>query len=174
MEDGFSSYGSLYDTSSLLQFCNDDSASAASSMEVTDRIASLEQRVQMQEDDIQLLKSALADVVRRLNITEEQQAVLSRKGPTKARPLVQTLPLRTTVNNGTVLPKKPSGSLPSPSGTRKETAVPATAKSTIKRTSSSERVSPGGRRESYGDSKGSRNRTGSTSSSSSGKKNSER
>lgn len=46
--------------------------------------------------------------------------------------------------------------------------------STVKRTSSAERVSPGGRRESYGDSKGSRNRTGSTSSSSSGKKNSER
>ncbi|XP_068016207.1 echinoderm microtubule-associated protein-like 1 isoform X5 [Melanerpes formicivorus] len=210
MEDGFSSYSSLYDTSSLLQFCNDDSASAASSMEVTDRIASLEQRVQMQEDDIQLLKSALADVVRRLNITEEQQAMQNKKGPTKdqsmikkaaaeadkhvspsitARPLVQTLPLRTTVNNGTVLPKKPSGSLPSPSGTRKETISPAAksrsvnllnacklkkpALSTIKRTSSAERVSPGGRRESYGDSKGSRNRTGSTSSSSSGKKNSE-
>uniref|UniRef100_A0A671R026 EMAP like 1 n=1 Tax=Sinocyclocheilus anshuiensis TaxID=1608454 RepID=A0A671R026_9TELE len=83
MEDGFSSYSSLYDTSSLLQFFNDDSASAASSMEVTDRIASLEQRVQMQEDEIQLLKSALADVVRRLNISEEQQAMLSRKGPTK-------------------------------------------------------------------------------------------
>ncbi|NXM06365.1 EMAL1 protein, partial [Tyrannus savana] len=178
--------------------------------EVTDRIASLEQRVQMQEDDIQLLKSALADVVRRLNITEEQQAMQNKKGPTKdqsmikkaaaeadklvspatpARPLVQTLPLRTTVNNGTVLPKKPSGSLPSPSGTRKETVPPAAksrsvnllnacklkkpALSTIKRTSSAERVSPGGRRESYGDSKGSRNRTGSTSSSSSGKKNSE-
>ncbi|XP_025007003.1 echinoderm microtubule-associated protein-like 1 isoform X3 [Gallus gallus] len=187
----------------------DDSASAASSMEVTDRIASLEQRVQMQEDDIQLLKSALADVVRRLNITEEQQAMQNKKGPTKdqsmikkaaaeagkhvsaattARPLVQTLPLRNTVNNGTVLPKKPSGSLPSPSGTRKETVSPAAkrsvnllnacklrkpALSTVKRTSSAERVSPGGRRESYGDSKGSRNRTGSTSSSSSGKKNSE-
>ncbi|XP_069714905.1 echinoderm microtubule-associated protein-like 1 isoform X8 [Phaenicophaeus curvirostris] len=188
----------------------DDSASAASSMEVTDRIASLEQRVQMQEDDIQLLKSALADVVRRLNITEEQQAMQNKKGPTKdqsmikkaaaeadkhvspattARPLVQTLPLRTTVNNGTVLPKKPSGSLPSPSGSRKETVTPAAksrsvnllnacklkkpALSTVKRTSSAERVSPGGRRESYGDSKGSRNRTGSTSSSSSGKKNSE-
>uniref|UniRef100_A0A673I244 Echinoderm microtubule-associated protein-like 1 n=1 Tax=Sinocyclocheilus rhinocerous TaxID=307959 RepID=A0A673I244_9TELE len=52
-------------------------------MEVTDRIASLEQRVQMQEDEIQLLKSALADVVRRLNISEEQQAMLNRKGPTK-------------------------------------------------------------------------------------------
>ena len=61
----------------------DDSASAASSMEVTDRIASLEQRVQMQEDDIQLLKSALADVVRRLSVAEEQQAALSRKGPTR-------------------------------------------------------------------------------------------
>nr|XP_009935128.1 PREDICTED: echinoderm microtubule-associated protein-like 1 isoform X1 [Opisthocomus hoazin] len=178
-------------------------------MEVTDRIASLEQRVQMQEDDIQLLKSALADVVRRLNITEEQQAMQNKKGPTKdqsmikkaaaevdkhvstvttARPLVQTLPLRTAVNNGTVLPKKPSGSLPSPSGTRKETVSPAAkrsvnllnacklkkpALSTVKRTSSAERVSPGSRRESYGDSKGSRNRTGSTSSSSSGKKNSE-
>ncbi|NXJ97012.1 EMAL1 protein, partial [Corythaixoides concolor] len=194
----------------FLLFYLDDSASAASSMEVTDRIASLEQRVQMQEDDIQLLKSALADVVRRLNITEEQQAMQNKKGPTKdqsmskkaaaeadkhvspattARPLVQTLPLRTTVNNGTVLPKKPSGSLPSPSGTRKETVPPAAksrsvnllnacklkkpALSTVKRTSSAERVSPGGRRESYGDSKGSRNRTGSTSSSSSGKKNSE-
>ncbi|NXC37892.1 EMAL1 protein, partial [Penelope pileata] len=192
-----------------LLFYLDDSASAASSMEVTDRIASLEQRVQMQEDDIQLLKSALADVVRRLNITEEQQAMQNKKGPTKdqsmikkaaaeagkhasaattARPLVQTLPLRTTVNNGTVLPKKPSGSLPSPSGTRKETVSPAAkrsvnllnacklkkpALSTVKRTSSAERVSPGGRRESYGDSKASRNRTGSTSSSSSGKKNSE-
>ncbi|NXW46387.1 EMAL1 protein, partial [Nyctiprogne leucopyga] len=199
----------IVDEASFLVFNLDDSASAASSMEVTDRIASLEQRVQMQEDDIQLLKSALADVVRRLNITEEQQAMQNKKGPTKdqsmikkaaseadkhvspattARPLVQTLPLRTTVNNGTVLPKKPSGSLPSPSGTRKETVSPAAkrsvnllnacklkkpALSTIKRTSSAERVSPGGRRESYGDSKGSRNRTGSTSSSSSGKKNSE-
>uniref|UniRef100_A0A665VVZ7 Uncharacterized protein n=1 Tax=Echeneis naucrates TaxID=173247 RepID=A0A665VVZ7_ECHNA len=66
----------------ILQFCY-DSASAASSMEVTDRIASLEQRVQMQEDEIQLLKSALADVVRRLNLSEEQQAMGSRRGPTK-------------------------------------------------------------------------------------------
>uniref|UniRef100_A0A3Q3KMA9 EMAP like 1 n=1 Tax=Mastacembelus armatus TaxID=205130 RepID=A0A3Q3KMA9_9TELE len=66
-------------------------------MEVTDRIASLEQRVQMQEDEIQLLKSALADVVRRLNLSEEQQAMGSRRGPTKvtvqiylSRPAKQT------------------------------------------------------------------------------------
>lgn len=37
----------------------------------------------MQEDEIQLLKSALADVVRRLNVSEEQQAMGSRRGPTK-------------------------------------------------------------------------------------------
>uniref|UniRef100_A0A6Q2WSN2 HELP domain-containing protein n=1 Tax=Esox lucius TaxID=8010 RepID=A0A6Q2WSN2_ESOLU len=46
-------------------------------MDVADRIASLEQRVQMQEDEIQLLKSALADVVRRLNASEEQSAMIS-------------------------------------------------------------------------------------------------
>ncbi|XP_030625749.1 echinoderm microtubule-associated protein-like 1 isoform X2 [Chanos chanos] len=170
MEDGFSSYSSLYDTSSLLQFCNDDSASAASSMEVTDRIASLEQRVQIQEDEIQLLKSALADVVRRLNVSEEQQAMLSRKGPTKARPMMAALPLRPTLNNGSVLPKK-SGTLPSPSGTRKDTNSPAT-KSTVRRTSSSEQVGTPGRKDS-GDSKTNRSRTASTGSNSSSKRASE-
>ncbi|XP_044021950.1 echinoderm microtubule-associated protein-like 1 isoform X16 [Siniperca chuatsi] len=170
MEDGFSSYSSLYDTSSLLQFCNDDSASAASSMEVTDRIASLEQRVQMQEDEIQLLKSALADVVRRLNASEEQQAMGSRRGPTKARPMIATLPLRPTVNNGTILPKKGSGTLPSPSGSgsRKDTSTPAN-KSTVRRANSNEHVGTLTRKDS-GDSKGNRTRAGSTGSNSSGKK----
>ncbi|KAM6969167.1 echinoderm microtubule-associated protein-like 1 isoform 5-T5 [Tautogolabrus adspersus] len=168
MEDGFSSYSSLYDTSSLLQFCNDDSASAASSMDVTDRIASLEQRVQMQEDEIQLLKSALADVVRRLNVSEEQQAMGSRRGPTKARPMIATLPLRPTVNNGNVLPKK--GTLPSPSGpgSRKDTSTPAN-KSTVRRTNSNEHVGTLTRKDS-GESKGNRTRAGSTGSNSSGKR----
>uniref|UniRef100_UPI003D9ED291 echinoderm microtubule-associated protein-like 1 n=1 Tax=Danio rerio TaxID=7955 RepID=UPI003D9ED291 len=171
MEDGFSSYSSLYDTSSLLQFCNDDSASATSSMEVTDRIASLEQRVQMQEDEIQLLKSALADVVRRLNISEEQQAMLNKKGPTKARPMIAALPLRPTVNNGTVLPKK-GGTLPSPSNCKKDNNSPAT-RSTVKRTSSSEHVGPNNRKDSGVDSKNNRTRAGSTGSNSSGKKTTE-
>ncbi|XP_019940743.2 echinoderm microtubule-associated protein-like 1 isoform X12 [Paralichthys olivaceus] len=189
MEDGFSSYSSLYDTSSLLQFCNDDSASAASSMEVTDRIASLEQRVQMQEDEIQLLKSALADVVRRLNQSEEQQAMGSRRGPTKARPMIATLPLRPTVNNGTVLPKKGSGTLPSPSGSgsRKDTSTSANKSlsslsslsgstrilylplSTVRRANSNEHMGTLTRKDS-GDSKGNRTRAGSTGSNSSGKK----
>ncbi|XP_034050852.1 echinoderm microtubule-associated protein-like 1 [Thalassophryne amazonica] len=170
MEDGFSSYSSLYDTSSLLQFCNDDSASAASSMEVTDRIASLEQRVQMQEDEIQLLKSALADVVRRLNLSEEQQAMGARRGPTKARPMIATLPLRPTVNNGTIVPKKGSGTLPSPSGSgsRKDSTTPAT-KSTVRRANSNEHVGTLTRKDS-GDSKGNRTRAGSTGSNSSGKR----
>uniref|UniRef100_A0A668AJV2 EMAP like 1 n=1 Tax=Myripristis murdjan TaxID=586833 RepID=A0A668AJV2_9TELE len=170
MEDGFSSYSSLYDTSSLLQFCNDDSASAASSMEVTDRIASLEQRVQMQEDEIQLLKSALADVVRRLNLSEEQQAMGTRRGPTKARPMIATLPLRPTVNNGTVLPKKGSGTLPSPSGSgsRKDAATPAN-KNTVRRANSNEHVGTLTRKDS-GDSKGNRTRAGSTGSNCSGKR----
>ncbi|XP_028250794.1 echinoderm microtubule-associated protein-like 1 isoform X6 [Parambassis ranga] len=147
----------------------DDSASAASSMEVTDRIASLEQRVQMQEDEIQLLKSALADVVRRLNLSEEQQAMGSRRGPTKARPMIATLPLRPTVNNGTVLPKKSSGTLPSPSGSgsRKDTSTPAN-KSTVRRANSNEHVGTLTRKDS-GD-KSNRTRAGSTGSNSSGKR----
>ncbi|XP_036811096.1 echinoderm microtubule-associated protein-like 1 isoform X6 [Oncorhynchus mykiss] len=171
MEDGFSSYSSLYDTSSLLQFCNDDSASAASSMEVTDRIASLEQRVQMQEDEIQLLKSALADVVRRLSISEEQNAMTNRRGPTKARPMMAALPLRPTVNNGTVLPKKSGGTLPSLSSSRKDAAATAT-KSTVRRTNSNETMSTLTRKDS-GDSKSNRTRAGSTGSNSSGKRASE-
>uniref|UniRef100_A0A1A8CRR6 Echinoderm microtubule associated protein like 1 n=1 Tax=Nothobranchius kadleci TaxID=1051664 RepID=A0A1A8CRR6_NOTKA len=168
MEDGFTSYSSLYDTSSLLQFCNDDSASAASSMEVTDRISSLEQRVQMQEDEIQLLKSALADVVRRLNLSEEQQAMGPRRGPTKARPMIATLPLRPTVNNGTVLPKKSTLPSPSGSGSRKDGSTAAN-KSTVRRTSSNEHVGTLTRKDS-GESKGNRARAGSTGSSSSSKR----
>uniref|UniRef100_A0A8C5A6E3 EMAP like 1 n=1 Tax=Gadus morhua TaxID=8049 RepID=A0A8C5A6E3_GADMO len=166
MEEGFSSYSSLYDTSSLLQFCNDDSASAASSMEVTDRVASLEQRVQMQEDEIQLLKSALADVVRRLNLSEEQQSLGPRRGPTKARPMIATLPLRPTVNNGTVLPKKGSGTLPSPSGMGSRKDAPLSAN---RRANSNEHMGTLTRRDS-GETKGNRTRAGSTGSNSSGKR----
>uniref|UniRef100_A0A4W5QUJ8 EMAP like 2 n=1 Tax=Hucho hucho TaxID=62062 RepID=A0A4W5QUJ8_9TELE len=40
-------------------------------MEVDDRLSHLEQRVQLQEDEIQLLKAALADALRRLGSCEE-------------------------------------------------------------------------------------------------------
>ncbi|TSN67131.1 Echinoderm microtubule-associated protein-like 1 [Bagarius yarrelli] len=140
-------------------------------MEVTDRLASLEQRVQMQEDEIQLLKSALADVVRRLNISEEQQAMLSRKGPTKARPMIAALPLKPTVHNGNILPKKSIIPL-CPSGSKKHN-TPAT-KGTVKRTSSSEQVGPVSRKEVGGEVKSNRTRTASAGSNSSTKRTSER
>ncbi|XP_034153195.1 echinoderm microtubule-associated protein-like 1 isoform X4 [Esox lucius] len=157
-----------------------DSASAASSMDVADRIASLEQRVQMQEDEIQLLKSALADVVRRLNASEEQSAMSNRRGPTKARPMMAALPLRPTVNNGTVLPKKSGGTMTSPSGSRKEAAAPANKRlidvtstsSTVRRTNSNETMGTLTRKDS-GESKSNRTRAGSTGSNSSGKRVSE-
>uniref|UniRef100_A0A672K582 Uncharacterized protein n=1 Tax=Sinocyclocheilus grahami TaxID=75366 RepID=A0A672K582_SINGR len=62
-------------------------------MEVTDRIASLEHAV---------CNSAYVSF------------------HLSARPMIAALPLRSTVNNGTVLPKK-GGTLPSPSGSKKET-----------------------------------------------------
>uniref|UniRef100_A0AAR2KGC1 HELP domain-containing protein n=1 Tax=Pygocentrus nattereri TaxID=42514 RepID=A0AAR2KGC1_PYGNA len=55
-------------------------------MEMDDRLSHLEQRVQLQEDEIQLLKAALADALRRLGCCEELTQTHSRKGaPTKER-----------------------------------------------------------------------------------------
>uniref|UniRef100_A0A4W4H915 HELP domain-containing protein n=1 Tax=Electrophorus electricus TaxID=8005 RepID=A0A4W4H915_ELEEL len=61
-------------------------------MEMDDRLSHLEQRVQLQEDEIQLLKAALADVLRRLGCCEELTQANSRKGaPTKGQPPTATL-----------------------------------------------------------------------------------
>lgn len=54
-------------------------------MEVDDRISYLEQRLQLQEDEIQVLKAALADVLRRLSTCEENGINLQKKGPHKGR-----------------------------------------------------------------------------------------
>uniref|UniRef100_A0A8C0H2H7 EMAP like 2 n=1 Tax=Chelonoidis abingdonii TaxID=106734 RepID=A0A8C0H2H7_CHEAB len=60
-----------------------DNLSGTSGMEVDDRISYLEQRLQLQEDEIQVLKAALADVLRRLSACEENGLSLQRKVPTK-------------------------------------------------------------------------------------------
>lgn len=52
-------------------------------MEVDDRISYLEQRLQLQEDEIQVLKAALADVLRRLSTCEENGLNLSKRRPDK-------------------------------------------------------------------------------------------
>uniref|UniRef100_A0A671NNU3 Echinoderm microtubule-associated protein-like 2 n=1 Tax=Sinocyclocheilus anshuiensis TaxID=1608454 RepID=A0A671NNU3_9TELE len=63
-----------------------DNVSAGSGMEMDDRISHLEQRVQLQEDEIQLMKAALADALRRLGCCEEITQSSSKKGgPTKGQ-----------------------------------------------------------------------------------------
>lgn len=54
---------------------------------MADRLTYLEQRMQMQEDEIQLLKMALADVLKRLNISEEHQAAAAAAATSGRRPL---------------------------------------------------------------------------------------
>uniref|UniRef100_A0A673HIZ1 Uncharacterized protein n=1 Tax=Sinocyclocheilus rhinocerous TaxID=307959 RepID=A0A673HIZ1_9TELE len=71
-------------TITLCLSLSDDNVSAGSGMEMDDRISHLEQRVQLQEDEIQLLKAALADALRRLGCCEEITQSSSKKGgPTK-------------------------------------------------------------------------------------------
>uniref|UniRef100_A0A672RF14 Echinoderm microtubule-associated protein-like 2 n=1 Tax=Sinocyclocheilus grahami TaxID=75366 RepID=A0A672RF14_SINGR len=70
----------------------DDNVSAGSGMEMDDRISHLEQRVQLQEDEIQLLKAALADALRRLGCCEEITQSSSKKGgPTKGQSFIMAL-----------------------------------------------------------------------------------
>ncbi|KAM8853183.1 echinoderm microtubule-associated protein-like 2 isoform 1-T1 [Synchiropus picturatus] len=174
MAERFSSCGSLYDsTNLLLQYCNnDDTVSAGSTLDMEDRVSHLEQRLQLQEDEIQLLKAALADALRRLGYCEEQTLALQpgrgpaagRKSlassapahPTKVRQLLQALPSR-PLGNGYIQQKR---MLSSPSSPKKEVLQ------SIKRKSMSTERLTMVRREMAAES---RSRTTSSSSSSGGK-----
>nr|XP_014354175.1 PREDICTED: echinoderm microtubule-associated protein-like 3 [Latimeria chalumnae] len=57
----------------------DDSVSAGSSTEYPDRLSTVEQRLQTQEDEITLLKSALADALRRISFYDEQIPLLKQQ-----------------------------------------------------------------------------------------------
>ncbi|XP_044284682.1 echinoderm microtubule-associated protein-like 4 isoform X2 [Varanus komodoensis] len=83
MEDALPCLASMCSSSALMNFCTDDSISAASTSDVQDRLSALELRVQQQEDEITVLKAALADVLRRLAISEDQAA--SMKKPTGSK-----------------------------------------------------------------------------------------
>ncbi|XP_071212923.1 echinoderm microtubule-associated protein-like 2 isoform X3 [Salvelinus alpinus] len=147
----------------------DDNVSAGSTMEVDDRLSHLEQRVQLQEDEIQLLKAALADALRRLGSCEELTQPGAGAGgrrptlaaPTKVRQLLQALPSKPlTLSNGYVQQKHMGGYPSSPSSPKKEVML------SIKRKSmSTERLSTV-RREMVSDS---RSRTTSSSSSTCGR-----
>ncbi|XP_060773764.1 echinoderm microtubule-associated protein-like 1 [Neoarius graeffei] len=129
-EDGEAQLRELYHDGSLLaheaDFIVDEHSSAHSNMEVTDRLIYLEQRLQMQEDEVQLLKIALADVLKRLNISEAQTAALSKKGPVQAsRPVSLALPPRTTSNPAKPLKKSSSSTLPSSTSSKNYSPLPA-------------------------------------------------
>nr|XP_015806207.2 echinoderm microtubule-associated protein-like 1 [Nothobranchius furzeri] len=133
MSERIASCGSLHDsTNLLLQYCStDDTMSASSNMDMEDRVSHLEQRLQLQEDEIQLLKAALADALRRLGYCEEQNQGVQTGGvqsgrralaaaapapPIKVRQLLQALPSR-PLNNGYAQQKR---LLSSPSSPKKE------------------------------------------------------
>ncbi|XP_051966138.1 echinoderm microtubule-associated protein-like 2 isoform X1 [Xyrauchen texanus] len=127
MSERVASCGNLYDTNTLLlRYCNDDNLSTGSGMEMDDRLSHLEQRVQLQEDEIQLLKAALADALRRLGCCEENTS--KKGGPTKVRQILQALPSK-PLANGYVQTKRLSGYPSSPSSPKKEVLMSIKRKS---------------------------------------------
>ncbi|XP_070354635.1 echinoderm microtubule-associated protein-like 2 isoform X3 [Equus asinus] len=111
----------------------DDNLSGTSGMEVDDRVSALEQRLQLQEDELAVLKAALADALRRLRACEEQGAALRARGTPKGRApprlgttasvcqLLKGLPTRTPLN-GSGPPRRVGGYATSPSSPKKEAA----------------------------------------------------
>ncbi|XP_057208527.1 echinoderm microtubule-associated protein-like 1 [Triplophysa rosa] len=97
-------------------FSMDDQCSPHGGLEVTDRLMYIEQRVQMQEDEIQMLKMTMADVLKRLNISEEQTAALIKRPPAKAaRPASLIVTSRASSSTSSSLLKKSSTRPASPS-----------------------------------------------------------
>ncbi|XP_062851987.1 echinoderm microtubule-associated protein-like 4 isoform X2 [Trichomycterus rosablanca] len=86
MEDGTASVApNCNSTAALNNHCADDSISAASVSDMQDRLSSLELRVQQQEDELTVMKAALADVLRRLAQSEESKKQQNAKGQTPLR-----------------------------------------------------------------------------------------
>ncbi|XP_016129329.1 echinoderm microtubule-associated protein-like 4 isoform X5 [Sinocyclocheilus grahami] len=72
-------------TATLNHHCTDDSISAASTSDVQDRLSSLELRVQQQEDELTVMKAALADVLRRLAQSEDSAAAAKKQQSSKGQ-----------------------------------------------------------------------------------------
>ncbi|KAL0964348.1 hypothetical protein UPYG_G00322640 [Umbra pygmaea] len=110
-------------TNALLNnHCADDSISAASASEVQDRLSSLELRVQQQEDEITVMKAALADVLRRLALSEDTAAAAKKQISTKGQTPMREAYSMSCIANGSSSSRKPvhrDGS--AVSVTRKET-----------------------------------------------------
>uniref|UniRef100_A0A3P8TCB3 Uncharacterized protein n=1 Tax=Amphiprion percula TaxID=161767 RepID=A0A3P8TCB3_AMPPE len=73
-------YSSYYSrTTAVLQQDYNDSMSGTSVSDVNDRLSALELRVQQQEDELTVMKAALADVLRRLAASEDSAATATKK-----------------------------------------------------------------------------------------------
>uniref|UniRef100_A0A4W6EDY0 EMAP like 4 n=1 Tax=Lates calcarifer TaxID=8187 RepID=A0A4W6EDY0_LATCA len=103
----------------------DDSMSGASVSDVNDRLSALELRVQQQEDELTVMKAALADVLRRLAASEDSAASVMQQcvSPTGGAALREAYSMSCIANGGTSGRKRDSTSV-----TRKET-VSSAAKS---------------------------------------------
>ncbi|KAF7649365.1 hypothetical protein LDENG_00142930 [Lucifuga dentata] len=103
----------------------DDSMSGASVSDVNDRLSALELRVQQQEDELTVMKAALADVLRRLAATEDSASSATKKqhGGKGGTVLREAYSLSCIANGGSSGRKRDSASV-----TRKET-VSSAAKS---------------------------------------------
>ncbi|XP_031212603.1 echinoderm microtubule-associated protein-like 4 isoform X3 [Mastomys coucha] len=84
----------------------DDSISAASTSDVQDRLSALESRVQQQEDEITVLKAALADVLRRLAISEDHVASVKKSVPSKGQPSLREAISMSCITNGSGINRK--------------------------------------------------------------------
>ncbi|KAF3849664.1 hypothetical protein F7725_019383, partial [Dissostichus mawsoni] len=107
-----------------------DDRSSASGLDVVDRLTYLEQRMQMQEDEIQLLKMALADVLKRLNISEEHQAAAAggrRTSGAKARPALSGALSAAYLKKSTTLPSSSTARNYSPTPPRSGVWSPASS-----------------------------------------------
>uniref|UniRef100_A0A803T092 EMAP like 4 n=1 Tax=Anolis carolinensis TaxID=28377 RepID=A0A803T092_ANOCA len=116
-------------------YCN-DSISAASTSDVQDRLSALELRVQQQEDEITVLKAALADVLRRLAISEDHVATVRKSAPSKGQPGLREAISMSCITNGSAGSRKTSHS-PSVPIARKETF--SSAAKSVKRASTIEK-----------------------------------
>uniref|UniRef100_A0A8C8H6A6 Echinoderm microtubule-associated protein-like 4 n=1 Tax=Oncorhynchus tshawytscha TaxID=74940 RepID=A0A8C8H6A6_ONCTS len=89
-------------------YFSDDSISAASASDVQDRLSSLELRVQQQEDEITVMKAALADVLRRLALSEDTATTAKKQTSTKGQTPLREAYSMSCIANGSSSSRKPS------------------------------------------------------------------
>ncbi|XP_077096354.1 uncharacterized protein LOC143747456 [Siphateles boraxobius] len=125
-EAGGASHSDGFNSECLLPPDTDFMIDERCSPQLCDRLSLLEQRVQMQDDQIQLLKMAMADVLKRLHISEEQTSTLGSRAPVKASAGRAASLVSLRKSSSSTLPSSPSSRTGSPrSGT--EIRTPASS-----------------------------------------------